>query len=159
MQRLHPKAVHHVTAWRCFNDRWRIEEKGRDDGEPGGTAGMPALRVLQGAGLIQVAVIITRYFGGVKLGTGGLARAYGGAAKLAVAAARQERKIIAFVRQATLTLRADFGDSGALEQLCADPRIEISARQFNESGVALSLAGPEDLLAALEEAWETRRHR
>lgn len=52
-----------------------------DDGEPSGTAGRPALAVLQGSGLGDVAVVVTRYFGGIKLGTGGLVRAYGDAVK------------------------------------------------------------------------------
>lgn len=52
-----------------------------DDGEPSGTAGRPALAVLQGSGLGDVAVVVTRYFGGTKLGTGGLVRAYGDAVR------------------------------------------------------------------------------
>ncbi|MCP4542791.1 MAG: DUF1949 domain-containing protein [Chloroflexi bacterium] len=53
----------------------------RDDGEPSGTAGRPALTVLRGSGLGDVAVVVTRYFGGTKLGTGGLVRAYGDAVR------------------------------------------------------------------------------
>ncbi|MGO1118983.1 IMPACT family protein [Rhodovibrionaceae bacterium A322] len=159
MQGQHPKAGHHVTAWRCFDDHWRILEKGRDDGEPGGTAGMPALRVLQGAELIQVGVIVTRYFGGIKLGTGGLARAYGGAAKLAVEQARETGCIIPFVRQGVLTLTADFSESGALEQLCNQPDIAITERGFTEQGVTLSLSGPEDRLSDLQNAWDNRNYR
>ena len=58
-----------------------------DDGEPGGTSGQPTLAVLQGAGLTDVCCVTTRYFGGTLLGSGGLVRAYAGAARLAVAAA------------------------------------------------------------------------
>jgi uncharacterized YigZ family protein len=53
----------------------------RDDGEPAGTAGRPALAILRGSGLGDVAVVVTRYFGGIKLGTGGLVRAYGDAVR------------------------------------------------------------------------------
>ena len=55
-----------------------------DDGEPGGTAGRPMLQVLQGSGLGDVAAVVTRYFGGIKLGSGGLARAYGGTVQKAL---------------------------------------------------------------------------
>lgn len=57
-----------------------------DDGEPSGTAGRPALAVLQGSGLGDIAVVVTRYFGGTKLGTGGLVRAYGDAVRAVLAA-------------------------------------------------------------------------
>ena len=75
-----------------------------NDGEPGGTAGPPALAVLQGCGLGDIAVVVTRYFGGIKLGTGGLARAYGRAAREAVAALpRSER-----VARVTLSVEIDY---------------------------------------------------
>ncbi len=64
-----------------------------DAGEPSGTAGKPILQMLEGRDLINVAVGVIRYYGGVNLGTGGLARAYGGTAKMALEAA----KIVAFV--------------------------------------------------------------
>ncbi len=72
----HPKARHFVTAYRYLNQFNQIVESSSDDGEPSGTSGRPSLTVLQGAELINVAVVIVRYFGGVKLGTGGLVRAY-----------------------------------------------------------------------------------
>ncbi|TKX32676.1 IMPACT family protein [Campylobacter aviculae] len=72
----HPKAVHFVYAYRYLNDLNQIIEDKSDDGEPKGTSGMPSLNVLRGFDLINVAVIVVRYFGGIKLGTGGLVRAY-----------------------------------------------------------------------------------
>lgn len=65
-----------------------------DDGEPSGTAGRPALAVLQGSGLGDVAVVVTRYFGGTLLGTGGLVRAYGDAVRLVVEAARRATRTL-----------------------------------------------------------------
>ena len=64
-----------------------------DDGEPSGTAGRPALAVLQGSGLGDAAVVVTRYFGGTKLGTGGLVRAYGDAVRAVLEAAPRAEKV------------------------------------------------------------------
>ncbi len=64
-----------------------------DDGEPSGTAGRPALMVLQGSGLGDVAVVVTRYFGGTKLGTGGLVKAYGDAVKAVLAVLPLAQKV------------------------------------------------------------------
>ena len=63
---------------------FKTVEKANDDGEPSGTAGSPILKVIKGAELKKVAIVVTRYFGGILLGTGGLVRAYGGAAQLGV---------------------------------------------------------------------------
>ena len=64
-----------------------------DDGEPAGTAGRPALAVLEGSGLGDVAVVVTRYFGGTKLGTGGLVRAYGDAVRHVLAVLPRAQKV------------------------------------------------------------------
>ena len=77
----HPKANHVVYALRYMNDFDQIVENSSDDGEPKGCAGVPALNVLRGETLINCAVLIVRYFGGIKLGTGGMARAYALAVK------------------------------------------------------------------------------
>jgi uncharacterized YigZ family protein len=84
----HPKARHFVTAFRNFNAHHQIVEGSSDDGEPRGTSGKPTLAVLQGHDLIESAIITVRYFGGTKLGTGGLVRAYSDAANLVIASAK-----------------------------------------------------------------------
>jgi uncharacterized YigZ family protein len=76
----YPDASHHVPAFLIGYGASTIEHC-TDDGEPSGTAGRPALAVLKGSGLGDVTVVVTRYFGGTKLGTGGLVRAYGDAVK------------------------------------------------------------------------------
>ena len=70
-----PEASHHVPAF-LIGHGAGVTAHCSDDGEPAGTAGRPALVVLQGSGLGDIAVVVTRYFGGIKLGTGGLVRAY-----------------------------------------------------------------------------------
>jgi len=79
MQKLksnHTKARHFVYAYRYLNEFDQIVENSSDDGEPKGTSGKPSLAVLSGANIINTALIIVRYFGGTRLGTGGLVRAY-----------------------------------------------------------------------------------
>ena len=76
----HPTACHHVPAFVIGHGKSVITHCS-DDGEPSGTAGRPALAVLQGSGLGNVVVVVTRYFGGTKLGTGGLVKAYGDAVR------------------------------------------------------------------------------
>lgn len=80
MRKLHFDATHNVWAYVIQNGPVRFS----DDGEPGGTAGMPTLQVLQKEGLFNVTCVVTRYFGGILLGAGGLVRAYTKGAKLAV---------------------------------------------------------------------------
>ncbi len=75
-----PDASHHVPAFLIGHGNSVIAHCS-DDGEPSGTAGRPVLSVLQGSGLGDIVIVVTRYFGGTKLGTGGLVRAYTGAAR------------------------------------------------------------------------------
>jgi putative IMPACT (imprinted ancient) family translation regulator len=82
-----PKASHN-----CFAYKIGAEFRSTDDGEPGGTAGRPILRAIETEGLDHVCVLIIRYFGGTKLGAGGLVRAYGGAARECLRAS--ERKFV-----------------------------------------------------------------
>lgn len=79
-----PDATHHVPAF-IIGHGQSIITHCSDDGEPSGTSGRPALAVLQGSGLGNVVVVVTRYFGGTKLGTGGLVKAYGEAVKAVLA--------------------------------------------------------------------------
>ena len=87
-----PDATHHVYAFKIGYGA-SVQESMSDDGEPSGTAGPPALAVLRGAEIGDAALVITRYFGGTKLGTGGLVAAYSQAAKAALAALVTEEKV------------------------------------------------------------------
>lgn len=121
----HPKARHHCWAWR-MEDSYRFS----DDGEPGGTAGRPLLQALESAGLEQAAVICVRYFGGVKLGTGGLVRAYAGAAAKAAEAAGRARIVVL----QTVPLRLPFARLGVRDEIAALFPAAVVSGFFDESG-------------------------
>jgi len=106
----YPDAGHHCWAYSCFGGR---DEGCNDDGEPKGTAGRPMLNVLQHHELTNVAVVVSRYFGGVKLGTGGLSRAYSEATKLALSHVEGEP----FTQYSTLTMTLDFSGEQLLRHL------------------------------------------
>lgn len=88
----YPDAAHHVPAF-VVGHGSSVTAHCNDDGEPSGTAGRPALAVLQGSGLGDAAVVVTRYFGGTKLGTGGLVRAYGDAVRAVLAVVPVAEKV------------------------------------------------------------------
>ena len=80
-----PDARHHVYAYRAGDET--LEQRYSDDGEPSGTAGVPVLEVIKKSDIMNAVVVVTRYFGGILLGAGGLVRAYSAAAKAAIDAA------------------------------------------------------------------------
>ncbi len=129
-----PAATHNCWAYRIGQD-YRFN----DDGEPGGTAGRPILQAIEGQGMDRVAVLVTRWFGGIKLGAGGLARAYGGTA--AECLRRAER--VPIVAMARLGLRCDFAALALLKARLKDLQAVIESEQFDADGVALQLQLPE----------------
>ncbi|GMQ63509.1 YigZ family protein [Vallitalea maricola] len=86
-------------------------ERCSDDGEPSGTAGMPILEVIRGSKLHNVIVVVTRYFGGTLLGTGGLVRAYGGCAKLGIESSNVEENILYYL----MDVKVDYTLSGKVQ--------------------------------------------
>jgi uncharacterized YigZ family protein len=94
-------ATHNVPAYIIGHGQATVAHC-HDDGEPAGTAGRPMLAVLQGSGLGDVVAVVTRYFGGTKLGTGGLVRAYGDAVKAALAALPHAEKVSTVTAMAEL---------------------------------------------------------
>ncbi|GAB3403134.1 hypothetical protein GCM10027515_13630 [Schumannella luteola] len=106
VRRASPEANHHCTAFRIGD-----VQRSSDDGEPGGTAGVPMLEVLLRRELTEVAAVVTRWFGGVKLGAGGLVRAYSQAVSEAVDAVG----VLARIRQTELRFAVPHADAGRLE--------------------------------------------
>ena len=100
------KANHVVYALRYLNEFDQIVENSSDDGEPKGCAGTPALNVLRGEELINCAVLIVRYFGGIKLGTGGMARAYA----LAVKDVLNEAVLIPYEKEIEYVFEISYSD-------------------------------------------------
>jgi uncharacterized YigZ family protein len=109
VRRAHPAASHHCFAYVIGPDG-RLH-RASDDGEPGGTAGTPMLQVLLGRGVRDTVAVVTRYYGGVQLGAGGLARAYGGA----VSAALDRIGTVERRRLALVTVSTDHQRAGRLE--------------------------------------------
>ena len=107
-RRAYHDAAHHCFAWHIGDS-----ERTHDDGEPAGTAGRPILDGIHGAGLHEVTVVVTRYFGGVKLGTGGLARAYGDAARAALAEAGVQERF----RTGRVIVSFEHGDTSAVHHV------------------------------------------
>ena len=108
-----------------------------DDGEPGGTAGMPILEVLRHEGLVDVCCVVTRYFGGILLGTGGLVRAYTEGAKIAVAAAGVQRMSLYSV----LLIACGYNQLGAVQQLLPRYDCRIEATDYG-ADVTLTVTQP-----------------
>lgn len=114
VRKRHHDARHHCAAFRVGGPV-NPKEIADDDGEPSQTGGAPILAVLRGEEIADAIVVVTRYFGGVKLGTGGLIRAYGDAAREALAATARER----VWRDLWFAVLADYGDMGPVEALLA----------------------------------------
>ena len=136
----HRKASHHVTAFRKISDSNQISENAKDDGEPVGTSGMPVLKTLMGANLIDAGMIVTRYFGGTKLGTGGLARAYAGASNLAIEMA----SLVEWKRIVQHEHQTGFASSSQVEREIKQAGLTVTDRQFNAEGVLFCVEGAED---------------
>ncbi len=136
-----PAATHNCWAYR-IDGQYRFN----DDGEPASTAGRPILAAIEGQGFDRVAVVVTRWYGGIKLGAGGLARAYGGCAAECLRAAPR----LPVVAMATLELAYAFEDTGAIHAAIAQHPAEKLDERFAADGVHIRLRLPVDALAPLK---------
>ena len=115
----------------------RIVSKSSDDGEPSGTAGRPMLAVMEGAGLVNAVCVVTRYFGGVLLGTGGLVRAYTDAA----AQALEDSEISPIRRGRYVSLTIDYPDESTIRRHLESESFDITDASYSEK-VTLTVLGP-----------------
>lgn len=118
-----------------------------DDGEPSGTAGKPILEVLLGAEITNVVAVVTRYFGGTLLGTGGLVRAY----TQATQAALSNAGITTMCYGKELTIRAQYADAGKLQYLLGSQKIKIQASRYTDM-VEFDIQIPADQSKEVEKA-------
>ena len=139
LKELHLKARHFVVAYRYLNKFKQVVEHSSDDGEPKGTSGKPTLMVLQGQNLINTAIIIVRYFGGTKLGTGGLVRAYSEATALVI----NGSELLEYKDEIIVTLSLSYSDIRKVEYECEVNNIKIIEKVFKEVGI-YKLQAPKD---------------
>ncbi len=126
----HPKAVHFVSASRYLNEFDQIVESSSDDGEPRGTSGRPTLMVLQGGDIVNSAIITVRYFGGTKLGTGGLVKAYSDAANAAIDSALLDD----YIKEYERVFSCSYSDISMVEYELSQESITPSQKSFDENG-------------------------
>jgi uncharacterized YigZ family protein len=128
-----PAATHNCWAYRIGQD-YRFN----DNGEPGGTAGRPILQAIEGQRMDRVAVVVTRWYGGIKLGAGGLARAYGGTAAECLRVAER----VPIVAMAYASLRCDFAELALIRSRLGELDATVASEQFDGEGVTLRLQLP-----------------
>lgn len=137
-----PAATHNCWAYRV-GSAYRFS----DDGEPGGTAGRPILAAIEGQGVDRVMVVVTRWYGGINLGAGGLVRAYGGAAAECLRIAPR-RELVALVR---VELQCDFALAGAVHALLPTLQARKIDETFDTDGLNLRLRLPAAMYQPLAE--------
>ena len=140
----HQSASHLAYAFR-IKTADGIVPRFSDAGEPSGTAGKPILQMLEGRDLVDVCVGVIRYYGGVNLGTGGLARAYGGTAKMALEAAQ----IVDFVEMQELILQVQYKQLDELTRLVTQLKGNILDKAFGDA-VRVKISLPAHAAAQLE---------
>ena len=128
LQKTHFDATHHCWAFRLFSGG---RARSSDAGEPSGTAGKPILAAIEGTGLHDVAVVVVRWYGGVKLGTGGLARAY----RETAAAALRDASLADRYIYTRIEVRAPYDSTGVVYRLIAPPTVLLVEERYGEENV------------------------
>lgn len=134
-------ATHNCWAWK-IGQQYRFN----DDGEPTSTAGRPILSAIEGQDCDQVVVVVTRYFGGIKLGTGGLIRAYGGSASHCL----QQAELIELIARMTLQFHCYYNEWPIIENRLKELDSIIENQEFDTEGVKVNVAITKDKLQRLQ---------
>ena len=129
----HPKAAHVVWAYRYLNEFGQIVENSSDDGEPKGSSAPALLAALRGAELVDTCALVVRYFGGIKLGIGGLVRAYGASVNEAIKSAKDMGVLEFFERKESLKVFVPFALISRCEHFAKTQNIEFS-QEFSAMG-------------------------
>lgn len=142
-------ARHH--CWAYVIGEARFTERFSDDGEPGGTAGKPILEVLRGAGVTNTLIVVTRYFGGTLLGTGGLVRAYTKAAQ----AALDVSTIITRISGFKLKITTDYTGIGKIQYLLGQRQIPVLDSVYTDKVEMFVLVSEEEEQSLISEITES----
>ena len=145
IKKKHFDARHNCSAWVLGHDS--SQQKSNDDGEPGGTAGNPILEAIKQHGLTNIVVVVTRYFGGIKLGAGGLIRAYNHSASLGIEATPQV-EVKPFSRVA---VELDYTMLGTVENWVRSNNVRTEETEYTDRVKVNLLIEPNDVEAVQRE--------
>ncbi len=146
-----PDATHHCWAFVLGNPKTSLEMRMDDDGEPSGTAGKPILNVLQHKNVGDILLVVVRYFGGTKLGAGGLVRAYSSSAS----GVMESLEVVTNTPLREARLRLDYAEEQPVRRLLEELELTVSSSTYGEH-VELLIRFPEDRSHALEDALAER---
>lgn len=136
IKKRYPDATHHCYAYALKSGSYK---RFNDDGEPSGTAGMPILNVIERLSLSNTLVVVTRYFGGIKLGAGGLVRAYSAAAAQVLTKAGKS----VYIKGSKGTVEVDYDDYSMVERYLAAKNVIIENKVFG-NGVEMTITTSHD---------------
>lgn len=122
-------AKHNCFAFSIIDENDNLLEKSSDDGEPSGTAGAPILNVIRKNNLHNILIVVTRYFGGILLGTGGLTRVYSSSTEMCI----QNSKLICQVKGSCVEVEISYSDNEKFKYYCEKNNIKIVDSQYSES--------------------------
>ena len=142
-----PDATHHCWAYVLGNPKTSLEMRMNDDDEPPGTAGKPILNVVQHKNVGDILLVVVRYFGGTKLGAGGLVRAYSSTAS----GVMERLEVVTYRPLREARLRLDYAEEEPVRRLLQELEVTVSSSTYGEH-VELSIRFPEDCSHPLEAA-------